>query len=92
MHGVARTMATNELDEITLRRAARGETAATRALVETYQSRVFALVSRIIRAWRSTRRQAMPTSQTRSVTYSRPCTTEPASISRTTRRILSIAA
>jgi RNA polymerase sigma-70 factor (ECF subfamily) len=49
MH-LARTMATNELDEITLRRAARGEAAASRALVEIYQSRVFSLVSRIMPA------------------------------------------
>ena len=49
MHSAARTMAT-ELDEITLRRAARGEPAATRALVEMYQVRVFALVSRIMPA------------------------------------------
>jgi len=37
-----------ELDEITLRRALRGEVDATRALVERYQVRVFALVSRML--------------------------------------------
>src|SRR5262245_58486510 len=47
MQSVARTIAT-ELDELTLRRAARGEAAPSRALVEMYQVRVFALVSRIM--------------------------------------------
>lgn len=37
-----------ELDELTLRRAARGDQPASRALVELYQVRVFALVSRML--------------------------------------------
>ncbi|MEJ7603921.1 MAG: sigma-70 family RNA polymerase sigma factor [Kofleriaceae bacterium] len=37
-----------ELDEPTLRRAARGDADASRALVELYQVRVFALVSRML--------------------------------------------
>jgi RNA polymerase sigma-70 factor (ECF subfamily) len=37
-----------ELDEITLKRAIRGEAAACRALVEAYQTRVFALASRMV--------------------------------------------
>ena len=40
----------SELDELTLQRARRGETDAWRALVETYQERVFALLSRLLRA------------------------------------------
>src|SRR4051794_12151874 len=37
-----------ELDELALRRAMRGERDASRALVELYQARVFALVSRML--------------------------------------------
>ncbi len=37
-----------ELDELTLARARRGEEAACRTLVETYQARVFALVGRML--------------------------------------------
>lgn len=37
-----------EIDEITLRRAAAGDRAASRALVERYQLRVFALASRML--------------------------------------------
>ena len=37
-----------ELDAVALRRAAAGDEAATRALVELYQVRVFALVSRML--------------------------------------------
>jgi RNA polymerase sigma-70 factor (ECF subfamily) len=40
----------DEIDELTLRRAATGERAASRALVERYQVRVFALVSRMLYA------------------------------------------
>lgn len=49
---VARTGATGparpELDEITLRRAQRGDEAACRALVDRYQAAVFALISRML--------------------------------------------
>lgn len=38
-----------ELDPLTLRRAIRGQRQATRALVETYERRVFALVGRMLR-------------------------------------------
>src|SRR5262245_34315895 len=38
----------DELDELSLRRAQRGEDAACRALVERYQARVFALLSRML--------------------------------------------
>src|SRR5262245_54297964 len=38
----------NELDEVTLRHAAAGDDAASRELVECYQARVFALVSRML--------------------------------------------
>jgi len=44
----APTSAPAELDEPTLRRAVRGEADAARALVERYQDRVFALVSRML--------------------------------------------
>ena len=46
----------DEIDEITLRRAAEGDANATRTLVERYQHRVFALVSRMlgVRAQRAT--------------------------------------
>jgi len=37
-----------ELDELALRRAVKGEAAAARALVEMYEVRVFALVSRML--------------------------------------------
>lgn len=39
-----------ELDEVTLRRAQRGDGAAFRALVQCYQDRVFALLSRMLGA------------------------------------------
>ena len=48
MLGVAHTPSATELDEPTLRRAVRGDTGAARALVELYQGRVFALVSRML--------------------------------------------
>lgn len=38
----------DELDELTLRRAQRGDDAAARALIERYQTRVFALISRMV--------------------------------------------
>src|SRR5260221_14313014 len=38
----------DELDELTLARAQRGDEAAARALVERYQRRVFALLSRML--------------------------------------------
>ena len=46
----------DEIDEITVRRAAHGDAPATRQLVERYQHRVFALVSRMLgtRAQRAT--------------------------------------
>ncbi len=40
--------ARQELDELTLRRAQRGEAQACRALVEAYQRPVFAIVSRML--------------------------------------------
>jgi RNA polymerase sigma-70 factor (ECF subfamily) len=46
MKSVAHVIST-ELDELTLARAVRGEDDACRALVEMYQARVFALVSRM---------------------------------------------
>ena len=48
MLGLARMTPTTELDEITLRRAIRGDADATRALVGMYEVRVFALVSRMV--------------------------------------------
>lgn len=48
MIGATRPLPATELDEPTLRRAARGDAAAARALVELYQGRVFALVSRML--------------------------------------------
>lgn len=52
MHSVLRSMRAvanpDEIDEITLRRAAAGERAASRVLVERYQHRVFALASRML--------------------------------------------
>ena len=44
----ASTADRDELDELTLRRAQRGEAAAWRALVERYQRPVFALISRML--------------------------------------------
>ena len=41
--------AQGDLDDLTLARAQRGDQAACRALVECYQNRVFALVSRMLR-------------------------------------------
>jgi RNA polymerase sigma-70 factor (ECF subfamily) len=48
MLSVAPTPAPTELDDATLRRAMRGDDEAARALVELYQARVFALVSRLL--------------------------------------------
>ena len=48
MLSVARQPTPTELDEATLRRAVRGDSEAARTLVELYQSRVFALVSRML--------------------------------------------
>lgn len=52
MHSVLRSMRAvanpDEIDEITLRRAATGDRAASRVLVERYQHRVFALASRML--------------------------------------------
>jgi RNA polymerase sigma-70 factor (ECF subfamily) len=48
MLNVARTPPVTELDEHTLGRAVRGDADAARALVELYQARVFALVSRML--------------------------------------------
>ena len=48
MLSVARTQAPTELDDATLRRAIRGDADAARRLVELYQARVFALVSRLL--------------------------------------------
>jgi RNA polymerase sigma-70 factor (ECF subfamily) len=48
MLSVARTPPPAELDDVTLGRAARGDRDAARALVELYQHRVFALVSRLL--------------------------------------------
>ncbi|MGN6104270.1 MAG: RNA polymerase sigma factor [Kofleriaceae bacterium] len=45
---MAHAVRSNELDEQTLALATRGEPAAARALVELYQARVFALVSRML--------------------------------------------
>ncbi len=47
-HRVRDEVAADEIDEITLRRAASGDRAASRALVERYQHRVFALASRML--------------------------------------------
>lgn len=41
-------MTTSELDELAIRRAARGEPEALRAVVDRYQDRVFALASRML--------------------------------------------
>jgi RNA polymerase sigma-70 factor, ECF subfamily len=49
----ARVPPIDELDELAIRRAANGDPAATRALVERYQHRVFALISRML--WRQGR-------------------------------------
>lgn len=48
MLSVVHTPRATELDEITLHRAIRGETDASRALVVAYQTRVFALASRML--------------------------------------------
>jgi RNA polymerase sigma-70 factor (ECF subfamily) len=48
MLGMAQPAPAMELDDTTLRRAARGDRDASRALVELYQTRVFALVSRML--------------------------------------------
>ncbi len=48
MIGLAPMSPSTELDAATLRRAAHGDAAAARALVELYQARVFALVSRML--------------------------------------------
>jgi RNA polymerase sigma-70 factor (ECF subfamily) len=48
MLGVAYATPATELDERTLGRAVRGDADAARALVELYQTRVFALVSRML--------------------------------------------
>lgn len=48
MLSVARSQPPTELDDATLRRAMHGEDAAARALVDLYQTRVFALVSRML--------------------------------------------
>jgi RNA polymerase sigma-70 factor (ECF subfamily) len=48
MLGVAHSSPATELDEATLRRAVRGDPDASRVLVERYQARVFALVSRML--------------------------------------------
>ena len=48
MLSVAQPLPATELDDATLRRAVGGEQAATRRLVELYQVRVFALVSRML--------------------------------------------
>jgi RNA polymerase sigma-70 factor (ECF subfamily) len=48
MLSVARSQPPTELDDATLRRATRGDEASARTLVELYQSRVFALVSRML--------------------------------------------
>ncbi|MGE3547821.1 MAG: sigma factor, partial [Kofleriaceae bacterium] len=45
---MVRTAPSSELDAVTLRRAVTGDDAACRALVELYQTRVFALVSRML--------------------------------------------
>ncbi len=48
MLSVAKRQAPTELDDAALRRAMRGDDAASRELVELYQTRVFALVSRML--------------------------------------------
>jgi RNA polymerase sigma-70 factor (ECF subfamily) len=48
MLSVARLSAATELDDATLRRSMRGDDDAARQLVEMYQHRVFALVSRML--------------------------------------------
>lgn len=48
MIGLAPTTSPTELDAPTLGRAVRGDAEASRALVELYQARVFALVSRML--------------------------------------------
>jgi len=48
MLSLARTQMATELDDATLRRAVRGDADACRTLVERYQDRVFALVSRML--------------------------------------------
>lgn len=48
MLSVARTQRVTELDDATLRRAMRGDAGACREVVEAYQDRVFALVSRML--------------------------------------------
>jgi len=48
MLSVAHRQPPTELDDATLRRAMRGDADATRRLVELYQDRVFALVSRML--------------------------------------------
>ncbi len=48
MLSVAHSAPATELDEVTVRRAIRGEPGAANALVVQYQARVFALVSRML--------------------------------------------
>jgi RNA polymerase sigma-70 factor (ECF subfamily) len=48
MHALAATSAATELDELTLRRAQRGEERAWRDLIALYQDRVYALVWRLL--------------------------------------------
>lgn len=48
MLSVAHPGPATELDDVTLRRAMRGDADASRALVERYQDRVFALASRML--------------------------------------------
>jgi RNA polymerase sigma-70 factor (ECF subfamily) len=48
MHALAATPAATELDELTLRRAQRGEERAWRDLILLYQDRVYALVWRLL--------------------------------------------
>jgi RNA polymerase sigma-70 factor (ECF subfamily) len=48
MLSVAHSEAPTELDDATLRRAIRGDDAAARRIVELYQDRVFAFVSRML--------------------------------------------
>jgi RNA polymerase sigma-70 factor (ECF subfamily) len=48
MLGMARKAPATELDDVTLRRAASGDREASRQLVELYQVRVFAFVSRTL--------------------------------------------
>jgi len=47
-HRLRDEVAADEIDEVTLRRAASGDRGASRALVECYQHRVFALGSRML--------------------------------------------